>query len=207
MRLGIIGPSKGNLAMLRERAEFVLGALQVDRAVYMGVDGALDEVVSRWASELVGGDPSDDAVWTRGAQQCARAAPDGIDAFLEAERKRQRLKALECLPHANARSIELFETVFAVLIYDKALLDEEDILPASVLVFGRSPDPVIHRIGQRTFVCPGPSTHASGGVMMLDDEDGVVTASLYGPDGRRTKREVVAQRGQGARVTVQGAGG
>jgi hypothetical protein len=205
MRLGLLGPAKRDTLLLRERAAFLVDTLKVERAVYLGVDGALDEVVGQWARELVGGDPSDDAVWKRAAQQCGAAGSEAIGEFLRAERRRQQLKVLECLPHASSRTIELFGTVVAVLIHDKAQLNEEDILPASVLVFGRASEPVVHRIGTRCFVSPGPITHPAGGVVLLaDDAQGQVSASLYGADGTCVKTEVVAQQSRGARMTVQG---
>lgn len=205
MHLGLIGPCKQNPAVLRARAQFLLDEIQVDRAVYLGVDGALDEVVRAWARSLVQGEPSDDSVWGRAAELCSKAAPPEIDAFLAAERQRQRLKALECLQHATSRTIELFETVVAVLIHDKALLDEEDMLPASLLAFGKSAEPIIHKIGARCFVSPGPANHPGGGVMVLRDESDVVTASIYAPDGACVQKEVVAQPMRMARLTVQGA--
>ena len=54
------------------------------------------------------------------------------------ERKRERLEALKCLRAATARTVEIFEGRVAVFLHDKALLDEEDILPATfLLVFGK----------------------------------------------------------------------
>jgi hypothetical protein len=193
--------------VLRARAQFVIDELRVARAVYLGADGALDELVRRWAGELVGGEPADDAAWERAASACATASHDGIDAFLRAERRRQALRVLECLPHASARSIELFhDKVVAVLIHDKALLDKEDMLPAAILAFGRSSEPLVHRVGQRTFVSPGPAAHPRGGVAMLDDDqEGTVSASIFAPDGTRVLCETVASAAQVARLTVQGA--
>ncbi len=206
MRLGLIGPARKDPVILKKRAEFLLDVLHVDRAVYLGVDGVLDEVVRGWASQLVQGDPSDAAVWQRAVDACSTAKHEQIDAFLEAERGRQRLKILECLPHATARTIELFETVVAVLIHDKALLDEEDMLPASIMVFGRSAEPLVHRIGLRCFVSPGPANHPQGGVAMLTDEgDEGVRASIYAPDGTVVQTEVVAQPTAATHMTVQGA--
>jgi hypothetical protein len=205
MRLGLIGPAKRNPQVLRERAEFMLDELRVDRAVYLGVDGALDDMVTQWAKELVHGDPADDAVWQRASRECAKGSSEQIREFLKAERSRQKLKCFESLPHANARTIEMFETVVAVLIHDKALLDEEDMLPASILVFGRSAEPVIHKIGFRCFLSPGPVTHANGGVALLCEEEGeTVRASIYASDGKCVMTEVVAQPNRAARMTVQG---
>ena len=42
-----------------------------------------------------------------------------------------------------------------MLLYDKALLDEEDILPASLLIFGKHPVPLVRQVGSRTFISPG----------------------------------------------------
>ena len=42
--------------------------------------------------------------------------------------------------------------VVAVLIHDKALLDEEDILAANLLVYGKSETPMVKKIGSRWFV-------------------------------------------------------
>jgi len=185
----------------------VLDELSPDRAVYLGVDGALDDVVSRWAVDLVKGDPSDDAVWKRAQETCARGTHVQIQAFLELERRRQRLKRLECLPHPTARTIEMFDTVVTVLIHDKALLDEEDMLPASLLVFGRSAEPIIHRIGMRCFLSPGPAAHPRGGVALLTQEEDNVRATIYGADGAIVMNEIVGQPIRGARMTVKGGKG
>lgn len=205
MRLGLIGPCHGNFTALRSRAEFVLGELNVDRAVYLGVDGALDAVVMSWAREIVAADPSDAALWARAADACGTAPFQRIDAFIEKERRRARLKLLECLPHAAARSVELFETIVSVLIYDKAHLDEDDILPATILIFGKSREPLIHRVGSRIFVTPGPATHPAGGVALLAEEDDKVIATVFAPDGKPVRKETAAQLGSNVRVTVQGA--
>jgi len=205
MRLGLIGPCHGNFTALRSRAELLLGQLRVDRAVYLGVDSALDSVVSSWAREIVAADPSDSALWARAADACATASHQVIDAFIEKERRRSRLQLIECLPHAKARCIELFESVVSVLIYDKAHLDEEDILPATILVFGKSRDPIIHRVGSRIFVSPGPADHPAGGAAILADEDDKVVVTVFAPDGKLVRRETAAQRAANVRVSVRGA--
>ncbi len=207
MRLCLIGPARRDLAALRKRAEFVLDQLAPDRVVYLGVDGALDDVVGRWAVELVKGDPSDDAVWHRASVACAGGTHEQIDAFLDTERRRQRLKLLECLPGPTARTIEMFDTIVAVLIHDKALLDEEDMLPASLLVFGRSAEPVIHRVGVRCFLSPGPAPHPRGGVALLTEEGDKVRATIYGADGAAVMSEIVGQPMGTARMTIQGGKG
>jgi predicted phosphodiesterase len=112
---------------------------------------------------------------------------------------------LECLAHRQARTVEIFDGIVAVIIYDKGLLDEEDMLPASVLIFGRSADPVIRKVGPRTFVSPGPAAHPKGGVALLEDQGTNVQVTIYGPDGHEVSSEAVTQMGRVGKMTVQGA--
>src|SRR5204862_3713015 len=102
----------------------------------------------------VGDEPTEARIWERAAARCPGATPGDIDGFIAAERTRERLKALQCLPGA-ALTIELLEGRVAVLLHDKALLDEEDILPAALLIFGKSHAPVVRNVGSRTFISPG----------------------------------------------------
>src|SRR5262252_7263206 len=98
MRLGLLGPADGNVEGLGRAAELLLHVVKVDRAIYLGTDGALDEAVARWAKRLVGDDPSDDAAWKRAAQIAMNGTPESIDAFVKGERARRRLRSLESLP-------------------------------------------------------------------------------------------------------------
>jgi hypothetical protein len=206
MRLAVLGPAEGNRPILRDRARFTMDRLSADRILYLGVDGLLDEVVREWASEIVDGDPSDAAVWKRAVENCATSDHRTIDAFLHRERQRAALQKFACLPHAQARTVEMFQGLLTVIIFDKALLDEEDILPATLLVFGKGKEPLIHRVGQRTFISPGPLSHPQGGVALLAEEDGEIFASVYGPGGDRVRHEPVASLVRSAKLTVQGAG-
>jgi hypothetical protein len=108
-----------------------------------------------------------------------------IDQFVAAERRRERLKALKCLPVATSRTIELLEGRVAVLLYDKALLDEEDILPASLLIFGKSREPLVRQVGSRTFVSPGELGPKSGIALFSNDDAGEISVSMYEPGGER----------------------
>src|ERR1700676_2798695 len=99
---------------------------------------------SRWAARLVGSDPSDDAAWKRAAEVAVRGTPAEIDAFVARERARQRLRVLEGLPAAKgARTVEMIGDRARVLLYDQTVLDEEDIFAASLLVYGKSPEPLV----------------------------------------------------------------
>jgi hypothetical protein len=203
VRLGLLGPCGGDLEELARSAEFLLNGARVTRAIYLGSDDALEETVALWAQSLVGPDPSDDAVWTRALSVISRGSPDEIDAFIRRERARQRLKSLERLPQEELRSIEMFGDRVAVLIHDKAMLDEEDIFSAALLIYGRSDGPLVKKIGQRWFLTPGPIGSEGGGAMVLDDSDDDVVATVYDVAGRASRSEVLSVT-RTAKLSVQG---
>jgi len=183
MRFAVLGPANDDLAALEKGASLLLFELEAEQVVYLGPDDALDRLVLDWARRLVGPDPSEDALWNR-ARSCCSASAEDIDRFIAAERRRDRLKALKCLPGATSRTVEILEGRLAVLLYDKALLDEEDILPASLLIFGKSKEPLVRHVGSRTFVSPGELGEGRAGIALFaDDPNGEVTVSIYEPAG------------------------
>jgi hypothetical protein len=203
VRLGLLGPANGDLATLARTAEFLLNGAKVTRAIYLGDDEALEETVGLWAESLVGSDPSDEGVWDRALAVAAAGTPEQIDAFLRGERARLRLKSLERLPPEQLRTVEMFGDRVAVLIHDKALLDEEDIYSATLLVYGRSDGPLIRKIGPRWFLTPGPIGGAGCGALVLDDSTDDMTVTLYDADGRAARTEPLTG-GRAAKMSVQG---
>ncbi len=203
MRLGLIGPANGDLAGLARTAEFLLNGARVTRAIYLGDDDALEETVGLWAESLVGADPSDAGVWERAFGVAAAGTAAEIDAFLRGERARLRLKALERLSPEELRSVEMFGDRVAVLIHDKANLDEEDIFSASFLIYGKSDSPLVKKIGPRWFLSPGPVGAPGSGAIVLDDSVDPIAATLYDGEGHAVRTEVL-QTGRAARVSVQG---
>src|SRR4051794_8518530 len=155
MRFGLLGPANGDLATLEKGARLLLFVHAAEQVIYLGADDALDRLVLDWAARLVGEDPTEEGIWRRAAERCVGADSAKVDAFVKAERERERLRALMCLPAATARTIEILEGRVVVLLYDKALLDEEDIMPASLLIYGKSRDPLVRHVGSRTFIAPG----------------------------------------------------
>lgn len=192
MRLGLLGPAGGDVEALEEGARILLERERADRIVYLGIDGALDRLVLDWAKRLVGDDPSDEALFRRAADRCAKAAPDVIDAFVRAERARERLKMLECLPRASARAIEMLHGRVAILLYDSTKLDEEDLSTASLLVYGRSTEPVIRQEEGKIYVSPGPLA-SRGGVVLLDSDraSGRLRISIFDKSGKLSLEETV----------------
>lgn len=182
-----------------------MNGARVHRAIYLGNDGALDRAVAAWARKLVGDDPSDDAAWRRAAAIAAEGTPAQIDKFVQTERARLRLKSLEALPEQISRTIEMVGDRVAVLIHDKALLDEEDILAANLLFFGKSEAPLVRKIGARWFVTPGPIGSEGGGIAVLDDEAEDITITIYDSTGKPSQRETLSVH-RATKMRVQGEG-
>lgn len=207
MRFGLLGPANGDLAALEKGARLLLFEHAADEVMYLGPDDALDRVALDWVRSLVGEDPSETGVWRRAAERCSKADPKQIDEFLRAEFERDRLKALRCLPGAASRTIEILEGHLAVLLYDKALLDEEDILPASLLIFGRSAQPVFRPVGQRTFISPGDlgQGQGQGGVMLLSSvSPDALELLLLRPDGEVLAKHSITCPSRAAKLRVVG---
>jgi hypothetical protein len=188
--------------MLARMAELLLNGAAVQRAIYLGADDALDECVASWAESLVGPELSDEGIWQRALGVAREGAVENLDAWVRSERARVRLRAIECLPVAGRRAVEMFGDRLALLVHDTALLDEDDIFSASLLVYGKSDAPLAKRIGSRWFLSPGPIGAAGGGAIVLDDAGSQVEASFYDLGGRPTHTEMLTQPNQ-AYVNVQ----
>jgi hypothetical protein len=176
MRLALLGPADGHADALEAAAQAVLTRHPVDRAVYLGVDGALDGVVQRIAVRLVGENPSEEGIWARAARACLRASPGELDTYIGAERARAELRSFESLPDADTRAVEMLGGALLLMIHDKSDLNEEDLIPARVLLFGKSRSPIVKQVGQRWFLSPGSFPDA--GVLILEDGDDGIRLQL-----------------------------
>ena len=152
-----------------------------------------------------GDDPSDAAAWRRAASVAISGTPEQIDRFVLTERSRLRLKALEALPEHVGRTIEMVGDRVAVLIYDKALLDEEDILAANLLFYGKSETPLIKKIGARWFVSPGPIGVEGGGMAVLDDVEDEIVVTIFDSAGKPGQKETLSVT-RATKMRVQGDG-
>lgn len=200
MRLGLLGPAD-DVQTLGRSAELLLRDQKVSRTVYLGDDDALDRAVATWARKLVGDDPNDDAIWARAALLAVNGSAQDLVRFVNAQRARLRLKQLEQLP-AGGRTIEMFGDRVAVMIHDKAQLDEEDILAAGILVYGKSALPVAKRVNSRWFVSPG-HVGGNGGVAVIDDEGDEIVLTVFDMNGRQAMTEALTVQ-RATKVRVQG---
>jgi hypothetical protein len=177
MRLGLLGPALGHADALERAARFLRRKQDAERVVYLGADQSLDQLVQRWAEQLVGEDASEAALCRRATERTAHASAEEIDEYLAREAERSRLRMYESLPGEATRAVELLAGKVALMIYDKAYLEEEDILPATLLLFGKSDEAMVKRIGRRWFLSPG--SFPRGGVMLLEDQEGAIDVTIY----------------------------
>jgi hypothetical protein len=199
MRLGLLGPATEREDSLERAMRFLQHEVGVQRAVYLGIDYALDRVVARWAEQLVGPEPHEDAIFARAAS-CARAEPAEIDRFVAAEQERRGLKLFESLASNESRAIELMAGRVIVMIHDKASLDEEDIVSAAVLVFGKSREPLVKQVGSRWFLSPGTLEHF--GLMTLEEMNDGIHLVQYDSLCHEVRRErLIAARAPRLRVS------
>lgn len=200
MRLALLGPCDDDVAALARAAHSALIHLAADRVVYLGVDDALDFVVYGWADLLGALDPLEHRI-----DAIIDDPPDVIDDAIEREKLRERLGAFRSLPGPATRTIEMLHDRVVLLVDEKKELDEEDLLPASFIIFGRG-EPTIRRVGSRVFLCPGSPAKRAEGIVMLDEGDtrGTVVATLHDIDGAVVSREVLDTT-RGAKMKVQGA--
>lgn len=201
MRLGILGPAQGNLPALARAAQRLLDEVQAEKVLYLAEDGALERVVASWARGIVGEDTEEQSIFERAARKCAQATSEEIDAFVALERARLRLKVLATLP-VGQRTIEILGGRVALFVYDRDGMSDLDMAGAAMLVFGKSEEPVLQRVGTRVFMAPGVIGSKSGGALVLDDSGSGIRVEIVNANGAVTLRETIAGPGAKPRAGV-----
>lgn len=194
MRIGLLGPAEGDETALRDAVEFLLGDAAVDQAIYLGRDDAtIGRVITAWAREIFGGEPSEESFLARGAELAANGTPDEIEELLGAEQSLRRLSAVRTLPPPPTRAIEMIADRILIAVHDKSILDEEDIANASLIVYGNAKEAELRRFGSRYFLTPGPVSKGRVAIIELE-EDGTISLVLYETSGLPVWREKMARR-------------
>jgi hypothetical protein len=186
MRIGIIGQA-GESDELRRAIELFLTDPQIKQIIYLGDDTAVDEVLSNFARENLG----EDEFLRRGAELACQGSADDIEGLLAEDRAGQRLALLRRLPPPPARAIEMLEKWIVLAVHDKAILDEDDVANAHIIVYGKAADADFKRFGPRSFLTPGPLNGGRVGRIALR-ADGGLDVSLLDLSGNSVLRESIS---------------
>jgi hypothetical protein len=194
MRIGLVGPAEEDPSLLRMAGEFLLSDCGVEQAIYLGLPPTLDSVLDDWGRQVMLGSASEARFLEQAVELALGHDSKSLDALLERDRERQRLSALRCVPAAPARAVELFDDKVVLLVHDKALLDQEDIANAFLIVYGRSKSAALHRFGPRTFFTPGP-LHLGRVAILEREPEGYLAIAQFDPrTGEPYGREAVHVR-------------
>lgn len=194
MRIGLVGPAEGEHALLREASEFLLGQAGVDQAIYLGAHDTVRAVADAWAREIMEGPATWDHFLERAAALALGADGAALDALLARKDRLARLEALRSLPPPPARAVELIDDKVVLCVHDKALLDQEDIENAALIVYGTAKQGALHRFGPRAFYTPGPLTGGRVAVVEPGPEGQLVIAEFDPVTTAPLGRELLSSR-------------
>jgi hypothetical protein len=107
-------------------------------------------------------------------------------------------------PSVPRKVMDLVGDALCCVVHDKNDLDKEDLMNATVLIHGMSPEPRVVQIGARTFVTPGRlSGAARATVGLLELQDRQLTFSAYALGGETVLEPQVLATPTRARVSVR----
>jgi hypothetical protein len=213
MRMGLIGPATDAMAELGRALELLLSDPEVARIVYLGDDDAVDEIGASTIEagvagngRAVGGSLAGGRSRLGKAEFLSRAADlacsgssDAIAELLSDERAAKHFHRVRKLPDPPARAVEMMDKWIVLGVHDKAVLDEDDIANAHIIVYGRSDEAGLKRFGPRCFFTPGPLRAQRFGYLDLRDE-GHIEVRLLDLDGKTVFCETL--HGSGAKLVV-----
>ena len=184
MRIGLIGPGGQAKPKLERALELLTADPAMRQVIYLGPDDAAAQVVA----ERARGGLEREEFLRRGVDLACEGSSDAIVQLLAEERTQSRMTLVRRLPEPPARAIEMLDTWIVLAVYDKAVLDEDDIANAHIIVYGRADEAVLKRFGPRCFFTPGPLAHDQVGCLELMPQ-GHVEVRLIGLDGSVRLRE------------------
>jgi hypothetical protein len=187
MRIGVIGQAGNAKRELRKAIELLLADPEVRQVIYLGMDGSIEEVVGELAEQIL----SADDFFARAVDVACQGDAAAISDLLAQHNSVQRLSAIRKLPEPPARAIEMLEKWIVLGVHDKAILDEDDVANAHVIVYGKANDADFKRFGPRAFLTPGPLAKGKVGLLSLLPEGGLELA-LMDLDGQTLRKEEIS---------------
>ena len=164
MRIGLVGPGADAPNELERALSMLLEDASVRHVLYLGDDDAVDPLIAKWSGRGL----DEDALLSQAAALAVNGSPDEIAALLEADRAARRPLAVRKLPPLPSRAIEMLDRFIVLGVFDKAVLDEDDIASSHIVVYGKSDGPSLRRFGPRSFFTPGPVRGGHVGMLELE---------------------------------------
>ena len=197
--IGLVGESDSVLRLWRA-FDLLLTAYDADPILYLGSNDVFDRTVR----EMPGARVASEEMFLRAAAAVAlRGTAEEIEGLLSAEAQSGKLGRLRSLPPHPALAVEMLGERIVLLVHDKAVLEEEDIANASLIVHETS-EPTHKRIGPRHFLSPGPLASDDSLVGVLrSDAAGTSSLALVRLDGK-VESEAALHFGSGTRMIVSG---
>lgn len=183
LRVVVVGPADNMDATLTEVVDRALFDPLTTQVLYLAHDGAASRVLSQHPTAL-----SEQAFLSQAVDVALAGSAEDIAALLAAEARGNRLSAVRCLPAAPARAVEMLERWMLLSVYDKAVLEEDDIANAQVILYGKSERPALTRFGPRCFFSPGPLSAGCIGVLELQN-NGDLVLQIVQLDGQVREHE------------------
>ncbi len=193
MKLGFVGPARGDLSRLRGLCERLLFEVRVDRVFHLGSDDSLDRAMMGWAEHL-GAPRDDDALLDEVAALAPDAPPEVLDALLSREVKRARLSDVCDVTSPRGSHVEMIEDRVVLIAHDRATLDDDDVVNALVVVSGAAPRPEVRVTAGRGTLTPGDLSRGGHAALVERVADSVRLAVLDSR-GRVVREATVALRG------------
>jgi hypothetical protein len=187
MRIGLVGPGADAPNELERALTMLLQDASVRHVLYLGDDDAVDPLVARWSGRGL----DEDALLSQAAALAVNGSADEIAALLDADRAARRPLAVRKLPEPPSRAIEMLDRFIVLGVHDKAVLDEDDIASAHIIVYGKSDGPSLRRFGPRSFFTPGPVRSGHVGFLSVET-NGQCEVSIARLSGNVILRERLA---------------
>ena len=195
MRLGFIGPAGTDAAALEQAAKLLICDFEVDTVNYLGEDDALREFVAAHES-----DDSRHTIEQRVAEVAATGSTEDIEDVLRRLRGARYLSKLRVAPPPPTRGMEMLDDRIVLIVRNKAIIGEEDVINSNVVVYGDAKELMFKRFGPRCFFSPGPLDVGHLGLLDDHSEAGGVVLNAIDLNGEISWSEPI--QGRGAKVMV-----
>lgn len=173
VRIGLLGQLGEDTSPLGDMVRHCVADLQTDTLFYLGTEPETLALISERRRELES-DTSTKALWRR-SESCLSANADEIEEFVSAHRRVRAWAQIEVLGASGRRRLLSARGRSWLLCAKDNLLEEGEASDAELIAHGHRAEPLIDVAGGQVLVAPGALS--AGGLMVLDDDDGLAVRS------------------------------